>query len=55
MYSVKLTDAPNKYSNAQHTPIKVKPIEVKSSTCIHFDKRNNNKDPKFEGGYHIRI
>ena len=33
----------------------MKPIDVKSSTYIDFDKENNDKDPEFKVGYHVRI
>ena len=33
----------------------MKPVDVKSSTYIDIDKRNNNKDPKFQVGNHVRI
>ena len=39
VYSDKLADILNKYNNAHHTTIKVKPVEVKSSTYIDFDKK----------------
>ena len=35
--------------------MKMKPVEVKSSTYIHNNVENNNKNPKFEVGYHERI
>ena len=33
----------------------MKSIDVKSSTCILFGAENNDKDPKFEVGDHVRI
>ena len=33
----------------------MKPVDVKSSTYIDFDKENNDKDPEFKVGYHVRI
>ena len=33
----------------------MKPIDVKNNTYIDFVKENNNKDPKFQVGDHIRI
>ena len=35
--------------------MKMKPINVKSSTYIDFGVENNDKDPKFEVGDHMRI
>ena len=33
----------------------MKPVDVKSSIYIDFDKENNDKDPKFNVGDHERI
>ena len=44
----------NEYSNTYST-IKMKPVDVKSSKYIYFNVKNNNKDPKFESGDHMRI
>ena len=30
-------------------------FDVKSSTCIDFTKKNNEEDPKFKVGDHVRI
>ena len=38
-----------------YSTIKMKPIDVKSSTYIDFGIGNNDKDPKFKVGYHVRI
>ena len=38
-----------------YSTIKIKPIDVKSSTYIDFGIGNNDKDPKFKVGYHVRI
>ena len=35
--------------------IKIKPVDVKSSTYIDFYKKSNEKDPKFKVGDHKRI
>ena len=45
----------SKCSNAYHSTIKMKPIDVKSSTYIDFNKENNKKDPKLKVGDHVRI
>ena len=33
----------------------MKPIDVKNNTYINTDKETNDKDPKFEVGYRVRI
>ena len=56
VYIDKLDDIVKKYNNTYHTSIKMKPIDVKDNTCIDFQKEiNNNKDPKFKVGDHVRI
>ena len=51
----KLDDIVNKYNNTYYITIKMKPIDVKSSTYIEFNKDNNKEDPKFKVGDHVRI
>ena len=50
---VKLDDIVNKYNNTYHRTIKMKPVDVKSSTCINSSKEVNDKDNKFEVGDHV--
>ena len=38
-----------------NSPIKMKPVDVKSNTLVDFGTENNDKDPKFEIGDHLRI
>ena len=38
----------NKYNNTYHSTIKMKPVDVKSSTYIDSSKKINEKDPKFK-------
>ena len=33
----------------------MKPVDVKSSTCIDFDVENNDQDLKFKVRDHVRI
>ena len=54
MYIDKLHDIVNKY-NTYHSTVKMKPVDVKSSTYIDFIKENNEKDPKFKIGDIVRI
>ena len=52
MYIDKLDD---KVKNTTiHSTIKMKPVNLKSSTYIEFKKENNKEDPKFEIGDHVR-
>ena len=51
----KLDDIVNKYNNTYHSPIKIKPVDVKSNTYIEFSKLINNKDPKFKIDDIVRI
>ena len=45
----------NRYSNTYHSKTKMKPVDVKSSTYIDFNKENDKRDPKYEVRDHIRI
>ena len=51
----KLDDTVNKYNNIYYRAIHVKPINVKLSTYIDLDVENNDKDPKFKAGNHVRL
>ena len=56
MYIDKLDDIVDEYNNIYLTTIKMKPIDVKDNTYINTNKEiNNNKDPKFKVGDHVRI
>ena len=55
MYINKIDYIITKYNNTYHRKIKKKPIDVKSRTHIEFDAENNDKDPKFKVGDHVRI
>ena len=50
-----LGDIVNKYNNTCHSTINMKPVDVKFSTYIDFGIENNDKDPKFKVGDHVRI
>ena len=43
VYIDKLDDIVNKYNNTYHSIIKMKPIDVKSSTYIDSNKENNKQ------------
>ena len=55
VYIGKLDDIVNKYNNIYHSTIKMKPADIKSSIYFDFGIENNNKDPKFKVGDHVRI
>ena len=55
VYSNKLDDIVNEYNNTYHRTIKMKPLEVQSSTYNDFGIENNEKDPKLEVNDHVRI
>ena len=55
VYIDKLDEIVNKYNNTDYRPVKMNPVDVKDNMHIDFGKENNNKDPKFQVGDHIRI
>ena len=55
VYIGKLDDIVNKYNNIYHSTIKMKPADIKSSIYFDFGIENNNKDPKFKVGDHVRV
>ena len=55
VYIDKLDDIVNKHNNTYHRVNKRKPVNVKSSTNIDFDKENNKESPKFKIGDNVRI
>ena len=50
-----LDDIVNKYSNAVHRTIKMKPTDVTSDSYAEYNKDSNEKDRKFKVGDHLRI
>ena len=55
VYTNKLDDIVNEYSNIYHRTIKMKPVDVKHNTFINFKKEVNGEGPKFKVGDHVRI
>ena len=51
----KLNDIVKECNNTYHGTIKMRPVDVKSSTYIDLNKNNSRKDPKFKVGDYIRI
>ena len=54
-YIDKSDDMDNKHNNTYHSTIKLRLVDVKSSTHIDFNKENNKEDPKFKVGDPVRI
>ena len=54
VYIDKFDEIINKYNNAYHTMIKMKPVDVKSNTYISSSKEINVEDPKFKIGDIVR-
>ena len=55
VYIDQLDEIINAYNNTYHREIKMKSVAVNPSPYIEFDKRNNDKDPKFKIGDFARI
>ena len=55
VYIDKLNDIVNKYVHTYHRTIKMKPVDVNSSTYIDFYKKNNKEGPKFKVGDNIKV
>ena len=55
VYIDKLDNIVSKCNNTYHKTINMKPLDVRSSTYIDFDKRNNKEDPEYKVGDHVRI
>ena len=55
VYIDKLDDMVDKCNNTYHNTIKMKPVDVKSSTYIDSNKENNDKDFKYKVGNIVRI
>ena len=55
MYIGKLDDIVKKLNNTYHSTIKMKPVDVKSSTYNDSSKEINNKDHKFRISDFVRI
>ena len=55
MYIDKLDDIVNTYNNTYHSTIKMKSVDVKSSTYLDSSKEINDEDPKFKNGDIVSI
>ena len=50
-----LDDTDDKYNNAYHDIIKIKPIDFKPNYYVQSNVDSNDKDLKFKIGDHVRI
>ena len=55
LYIDKLDDIVNKHSNTYHSTIKMKPVNIKSSTYINSIRENNDENSKFKIVSIVRI
>ena len=55
VYIDKSIDIVNKYNNAYHRTIKMKPADVKSSTFIDFEGESDSKYTKFKVVKHLIV
>ena len=53
--NVYIDDIVNKYNNTYHGTIKLKPVDVKPSIYIDFNKENNEEAPKLTFANNVRI
>ena len=53
VYIDQLDDIVNEYNNTYHRAIRMKPVDVKDNTYIDFEKKVNDKDPKFKVGDYV--
>ena len=50
-----LDDIVNKYNNAIHRTIKMKPIDVIDNSFAEYNEESNKRNPKFKVDNHVRI
>ena len=55
VYLNKLDDIVNKYNNAYHWTIKMKPVDKNPGMYFDFNKESNKEGPKFKVGDNVRI
>ena len=55
VYIDKLDDMVHKCNNICCRTIKIKPVDIKVSKYIDFNKENNKEDPEFEVGDHVKV
>ena len=55
VYIDRVDNIVNRYNGTCHRTIKMKPVNVNSSTSIDVKKENNKEVPKFKVSDHVRI
>ena len=55
MYIDKLADIVNEYNNTYHSTIKIKDVDIKSSTYIDFNKESDKENLRFKNGDLVKI
>ena len=55
VYIDKLDDTVSEHNNTYHRTITMKPIDLQDNTYIDFEKKVNDRDPRFKVGDHVRI
>ena len=50
-----LNDLVNRYNNAVHRTIKIKPVDVTNDSYVEYNEDSNKKGLKFKVGDHVRI
>ena len=55
LYICTIDDKVNKYNKTYHRKIKMKPVDVKSNTCVNSSKEILDPDPKFKIYDTVRI
>ena len=50
-----LDDIVDKYNNAVHKTMKMKPIDIRGDSYAKYNENPNKKDPKFKVGDHVEI
>ena len=55
VYIGKIDDVVDKINNKCHSTITIKSTDVKLSTCIDFEVKNNDENPRFEVVDHVIV
>ena len=55
VYIDKLDDTVSEHNNTYHRTITMKPIDLQDNTYIDFEKKVNDRDPRFKVGDNVRI